>query len=272
MVPSRQLRAAVCALEGAGGDMAMNDWPSLVKDAKGEMTMTIRGLPLIDLHWHLVSKGRARQRYALPSDELIERRHKVSLGQVEAWALEPTDFAAHIALHATFSGTHRLRWLVDIERTLVNQPPDWDELVRRCQAWRVGLPVSVALNRARETVGARVPKEVITDLAGGNLQRFVIRQLGGWMPAGHMPGGRSVKNGVARSLRDSLLTSTTEFAGETWQTLGDLVRAKSPGAGTHHRGEGPGQVSFENYLDLVSRVDTYGHSSKVLGNSSALRK
>lgn len=264
MVPARQLRRAVNALEGARAELADRDWPLLVKQGKGELTMAYGGSPMLDLHWHLVGESRARQRYTLCADEVMERRRRVTLGTVKAWALEPTDFATHVALHASFSGTHRLRWLLDIERTVKNQTPDWDVLIERCHAWKVGLPVSVALNRARETVGALVPEEVVTELSGGNLQQFVVRQLSSWSPSGRMPGGRSVKNGVARSLRDSLLATTTQFVEETWETLGGLLHPKQRGrVGPGGLSEPPSTaVGFDHFIEMAASADRYGHLSK----------
>ena len=157
MVPAGQLRRAVDALEAAGAVVADQDWGRSLRSAKGELTLAVYGSPLIDLHWHLIYLGTTRERFMVPTDDLLERRRPAHLRGVNAWVLDPTDFAIHIALHASFQGAHRLRRLLDIERTLANHAPDWDVLVRRCRAWRVDLPVGVMLNTARETLGAVVP-------------------------------------------------------------------------------------------------------------------
>jgi hypothetical protein len=269
LVPARQFREAVAALASVEVTFAECNWPLLVGDATGEVMMAFRQTPAIDLHWHLVNKRSARERFALPSDELLERRRRLRLGAVDAWVFEPTDFAAHVALHAALSGaqptdTPRLRCLVDIERTIANRPPDWELLVRRCREWRVGLPVSVALNRAREILGAAVPEDVVWELAGGQLNRFVVRQLSTWLPAGNLPNGRSVKNGLTRSLRDNLLSSTAEFAGEVWRTLGWMLHPgpSEPTDPRHLRYESGGSGGFERYLEMANSADRYGHLSK----------
>ena len=260
MVSPGQLREALSALEGAGAVVAEPDWPLLVKEAKGELTMAVHGWPMIDLHWHLVYLRSARERWAIPTEDLLGRRQRVRLKDVDAWSLDPSDFLAHLALHASFGAFQQLRRLLDIERTVAYRAPDWEVLVRRCRTWRVGLPVSVMLNRARQTLGAAVPEEVVEELAGGRPNRLVVRQLSGWAPAGRMPGGRSVKNGLTRSLRDGLLTTAGEFAGQTRQAIAQLFRPRATGPGEPGHGDSTGvSAGLESYLEMVHRADRYGH-------------
>jgi hypothetical protein len=261
MVPARQIRLAIKALEGAGAVVADQDWAFLLAIGKGELTMAIHQSPLIDLHWHLIYLRSARERFMISTDELLERRRRIQLRGIDAWTLEPTDFAAHIALHASSQGAQRLRRLLDIERTLANQAPDWDVFVRRCKNWRVALPVGAMLNSARHTLGAAVPEEVVKDLAGGPLERFVMRQLSGWQPSGRLPGGRSVRTGLSRSLRDTMSATAVEFATESWRTLRTLVRGDTSLAGDrrdnrHHPGCSTG---FERFIEMVNSADCYGH-------------
>ena len=260
MVPPGQLREAVGALAGAGAVVAEPDWPRVVKGAKGELSMAVHGLPMIDLHWHLVYLRSARERWAIPTEDLLERRQPVRLKDVQAWSLDPHDFLAHLALHASFGANQQLRRLLDIERTIANWAPDWEVLVQRCQAWRVGLPVSVMLNRARQTLGAAVPAETVEELAGGRPNRLVVHQLSEWAPAGRLPGGRSVQNGLTRSLRHSLLATAGEFVGETLQAIAQLLRPSATGLDKSDNRDGPGlSAGFENYLEMVERADRYGH-------------
>ncbi len=262
MVPAQQLHRAIGALRGAGAVVADQDWGYLLKIAKGELTMAIYGSPLIDLHWHLVYLRSARERFMVSTDELLERRRRVQLRGVDAWALDPTDFAIHVALHASSQGAQRLRRLLDIERTLANQATDWDTLVRRCRAWRVAFPVGVLLNASREMLGADVPGEVVKELAGRPLERLVAHQLATWVPLGPLPGGRSVKTGLSRSLRDGLLATSVQFAAENWQALGSVwktkpTRAPAPG----DRGHPDGSAGYERFIEMANAADRYGHLS-----------
>lgn len=258
MVAPHQFETAARALGEAGATLADEDWQRLVAQAKGQMGMVNMGRS-IDLHWHLVYLRSARERWRIPTDELLERRRPLALGPVKAWALDPTDFAAHITLHASFAGAQQLRRLLDIERTLANQPPDWDVLERRCHAWKIGLPVSVMLNRAQVTLGAQVPAGVVHHLGGSNLGRFLVRELGRWVPAGHMPGGRSVTNGMMRSLRDGVVPTGVEFAAETWRTLGKLATAARQGPGYRPYGVNAQTSGLDAYLEMVARSDRFGH-------------
>ena len=261
MVPAGQLRRAVDALEAAGAVVADQDWARSLRSAKGELTLAVYGSPLIDLHWHLIYLGTTRERFMVPTDDLLERRRSAHLRGVNAWMLDPTDFAIHIALHASFQGAHRLRRLLDIERTLANHAPDWDVLVRRCQAWRVDLPVGVMLNTARETLGAVVPTEVLNDLTGGPVRRLFARSLTSWVPSGRLPGGRSLRTGLSRSLRDSVLATSLQFATESWHTIGSFARQKpiEPSGGRVDLGAAaPG---YEHFIAMANAADRYGHLS-----------
>ncbi len=263
LVAPGQLREAVGALEGAGAVVAEWDWPRLVKNAKGELSMAVYGLPVIDLHWHPVYLRSARERWTIPTEDLLGRRQRTRLKYVDAWSLDRNDFLAHLALHASFGAVQQLRRLLDIERTIANQPPDWAVLVRRCRAWRVGLPVSVMLNRARQTLGAVVPEEVVAELAGGRSGRLVVRRLSDWIPAGRLPGGRSVQNGLTRSLRDNLLTTAAEFAAETRHAIVRLLplRATRPGGSARDGHYVP--AGLADYLDMAESADRYGHSPRI---------
>ncbi len=261
LVHPGHLRAAVDVLRGVGATLREDQWGPLLREVKGELSLVLGGAPLLDLHWHVVFHRSARERFMISTDELLERRRRVSLGGVGAWVLEPVDFAAHVALHASFQGAQRLRRLLDIERTITNQAPDWTLFVERCRASKVGLPVGVLLNCARETLGAAVPLEVVRELTGKHLGPLVVSHLSGWVPTGHLPGGRSFRTGLSRSLRDSLLTTSVQFASEMWAEFGALAgtrsvdrRGRRDQADSYH-----GTTGLEDYLDMVGRVDRYGH-------------
>jgi Uncharacterised nucleotidyltransferase len=263
MVPPQQLRRAVSALETTGASIAKQDWRLMTKGAKGELTMAVHGSPMVDLHWHLVYLRSARERWKIPADELLERRQRVRLRDLDAWSLDRDDHTAHVALHASFGAVEQLRRLLDIDRTVAHCPPDWEVLVQRCHAWRVNLPVGVLLNRARQVLGTGVPEEVVGELAGGRLNHLLVHQLSDWIPSGPLPGGRSVKNGLTRSLRDRLLTTAGEFTGEAWRTAKKLGQATSrgpdqPGDAVDEFG---GVAGLERYLEMVNRANRFGHLS-----------
>lgn len=263
LVSPRDLGAAVDVLRAGGAGVPEGQWGSLLRDAKGELSLVLGEGPVLDLHWHVVFHRSARERFMISTEELLDRRRRVRLGGVWAWVLEPVDFSAHLALHASFQGAQRLRRLLDIERTLAHQATDWPLLVERCHRWKVGLPVGVLLNCARETLVAAVPSEVVRELTGKGAGHVIARQLSGWLPSGRLPGGRSIRTGLSRSLRDSLLTTSAQFASEMWAELGALVGTRS--AGRHGRrypeAGHDGAYGLEDYLDMVGSADRYGHLS-----------
>ena len=260
MVHPEQLREAVSALEGAGAVVAETDWSQITESAKGQLSMSVHGLPIIDLHWHLVYLRSARERWAIPTEDLLERRQPARLQDVDAWSLDPADFLAHLALHASFGAAQQLRRLLDISHTIANRPPVWDLLVQRCQAWQVELPVSVMLNKARQTLGADVPTEVVHALAVRKTNRLLVGLLSEWVPAGPMPGNRSVKNGLTRSLRDGVMATAGQFAGETRRAIAQLLHLGEFGAVETSHSHSAGLCSgLESYLRMVERADRYGH-------------
>ena len=262
MVAPARMGEAVAALQGCGLDLREDDLAPLVRGAKGQLGLCGPERPTVDLHWHLLYKASARRRYRIRSAELLERRRQVQLGHTGAWVLEPTDFAAHIALHAAQSGAHRLRWLLDIERTLTNQPPDWDSFVQRCRAWRVGLPVSVALQRAAVTLAAPVPEGVVAALAGSYANRALVHELGKWAPAGHLPGGRSVVAGLTRSVRDTLSVTAGEMALEVRDLLARLAHPPASNGAT-----GRSDPGLRSFLDMVDSADEFGRTPVTTGRA-----
>jgi hypothetical protein len=121
--------------------------------------------------------------------------------------------------------------------------------------------VSVALNRARETIGANVPDDVVAQLAGGNLHLFVVRQLGAWLPTGRLPGGGSVKNGVARSVRDNLLATTAQFAHETREIVTDLLDRRHTDGGRPN-GHAGNSGDLDGYLEMATSTDRFGNLTR----------
>ena len=267
MVTAARMGDAVAALQACGLEVRDDDIGAVARSAKGQLGLGGPGRPTVDLHWHLLYKASARRRYRISSAELLERRRRVRLGHTEAWVLEQTDFAAHIALHAAQSGAHRLRWLLDIERTLTNEPPDWDTFVERCRAWRVGLPVSVALQRAVVTLRAPVPDGVVAALAGSYANRALVHELGKWAPAGHLPGGRSLVAGLTRSVRDTLSVTAGEMALEVRDLLARLAHPPVPIGPA-----GPGDAGLRSFLDMVGSADEFGRTPVTTGRARPRRQ
>ena len=187
VVPVEHFPKALEVLMSSGGSILDRNWDLVTNDLRGQLHLAF-GPELVDLHWHLVNLFNQRQRFAIPMADLFARRRQVRLGTANAWTLEATDAVLHVALHAALAGGHQLGWLVDVERSVINLGPDWDVLVKRSHAWRTDLPVAVALNRAREVLGAPVPAEVVAELSGGPAGRLLVHSLRKWRSSRQPPG------------------------------------------------------------------------------------
>ncbi|MDH3754244.1 MAG: nucleotidyltransferase family protein [Acidimicrobiia bacterium] len=158
--------AAATAFEEAG-------FPGLCRNWQGFRDLRIAELPfragsmIVDLHWHTVALGAVRDSFEVDIDELFDRRVSVRVGDHEVSTFDPTDTLVQISLHAALAGANRLVWLMDIDRLCRDERLDWAAVVRRANDARVGPPVAAVLQRAASSVGARVDRDVIVELAGG---------------------------------------------------------------------------------------------------------
>jgi hypothetical protein len=157
------------AIEHAGGRLLEANWPLMKRIGRGEMMLRLPQGGLGDLHWDLVCDFAPRARFAVPTDELLERAVPAQLSGTNVKVLEPTDQVLHLCLHGALAGGHQLVWLKDIERAVASSLPDWDALVDRARRYRLGLVCALMLQRARSVLGAEVPSAVIGDLAPDRL-------------------------------------------------------------------------------------------------------
>ena len=175
---------ALDGLRGHGARLLDRNWRVLRRDMRGEVHLELPSGSLLDLHWHLVNMYRGR--ICIDTAAMLSRVEKVDLKGVTAPTLDATDSLIHLALHGTLSGGDRLLWTSDVARGTWRRPPDWDELVFRAEAWKIGPPVGLMLRRAREVLNADIPSEVPEKLLGrsyGKLAR-VVEWASPWERAG----------------------------------------------------------------------------------------
>jgi hypothetical protein len=256
LVAPPRFPAVLEALEGAGAHLIDRNWELLIRDGRAEVSLTDRPTGLtVDLHWHLVNLGRVRRTFSVPTEDLLERRVNVELRSVVIPALERTDRLIHYALHAATSGGHRLIWLADLARVIMNDPPDWDELIHRARSWKVGLPVAVILARVEATLGVAPPSGVVPSLAGNPAARWLTERLAVWEPGGRLPGGGSIRHGVTESLAGSFPAT----AGLVARNGGEMVRRfwdrhphwLDPDDPAHIEHDAGGAAARERYLARV---------------------
>jgi Uncharacterised nucleotidyltransferase len=166
VVAPTDLPAALTAIEGAGGRVTDLNWPMVTKLRRAEIPMLLPDGMLADLHWHLLVTPAIRSRFAVPMDELVERRRTVRLGGLDVATLDPVDGLLYLCLHGSLSGGNQLVWLKDLDQMMDGEVIDWDELVRRAVRYRAGLVVAMQLERTRVVFGAPVPESVPATLAG----------------------------------------------------------------------------------------------------------
>ncbi len=263
VVPARQFGKALEVVIAHGARTIDRNWDLIVRDPRGQLHLAFGPDLGLDLHWHLVNLAHQRYRFAIPMEELFDRRRHVQLGPVGAWALDATDSVLHVTLHAALAGGHQLGWLVDIERSVANFGPDWETLVLRCHAWHVELPVASLLNRAREVLDAPVPLDVIRELSGGRAGRLLVHSLRKWTPSGSLPGGGSVGRAVTRSLRDGYPATAAELARSTYEMLQRQLDPREfwrdpddPRNVLYPSGDDYG---LERYLKTVAIANRYGN-------------
>lgn len=164
LIDRRALGAVLTALEAAGAQLLDRNWAMVSQRMQAELSIQLPNGTALDLHWHLLNSRRRRQAFLLDMDDVLARRRTVPVAGLTVPALSEVDQLLHLALHACFSGGHRLQWLKDVERAAA-ATADWDVVVARARAAATGLPVSLVLERARDVLGAGVPVEVLDALA-----------------------------------------------------------------------------------------------------------
>ena len=136
LVAPERFSDALDALGAAGFLLADRNWGLVEETGAGQLHLELPGAAPVDLHWHVLFTKELRERFAVPTGELLERSRPVDLGGVAARTLDPCDTLLHLCLHAALEGGDRLCWLKDVDLVARHDPPDWDELVKARPAQR----------------------------------------------------------------------------------------------------------------------------------------
>jgi len=122
-------------------------------------------------------------------------------------ALDPVDTLVHLATHTALSGGDRLGWFMDVDQTLRTRSPDWDGLVDRANEWGLALLVHLVLARARRSIGAPVPTDVLEALSPGRAWSGLTAVVDSRDPVHRSTGRRSPGRLLARSAHPSLAST-----------------------------------------------------------------
>lgn len=168
---------AIAALEGAGFRLVDRNWDLLRRHMIGELVVSSRHGPEVDVHWDVLYDREIRRLLPIPVNDLFRRAQPVRVGEVSVRRLDPTDTLIHLSMHACKQGGDRLVWLKDIERSIANDPPDWEAVVTRSMEWRVNLFVGAMVARAQAALGAAVPAEILRRLLPNRGWRATLAAL-----------------------------------------------------------------------------------------------
>ncbi|MGN6331332.1 MAG: nucleotidyltransferase family protein [Motilibacteraceae bacterium] len=206
LVAPEDFPRALEALVDDGFSVFEDDWASLREVLAGELRL-LRGDSVVDLHWTLVDDSAARSRCRLPTEALFAAHRLVPVGGRSVPTTGVTDTVLHVALHAALSGAARLVWLVDLDRVVRRDEPDWDEVLREALPAGLAAQLGVVLARGRRAIGTPVPPEVLRRLGPGPAWGGLVLAVDRWSPVGTARTDSSVARLVARATRESSLSS-----------------------------------------------------------------
>lgn len=212
VVRKERFAEALEALERGGFFLVDRNWDLMRKYMIGELVLAIEHGPEVDVHWDVLYDRELRRMLRVPLDELFERSRQVTVAGLPVRTFDPTDALIHVTMHACKQGGDRLIWLKDIERAIANDPPDWDELVRRALRWRVHLFVGAMLLRSRIGLSSPVPDDVIHELLPDRVWRGTLSTFDRLFPAERSTGFGTPATLLVRSTRPEL-RSTLAVAG-----------------------------------------------------------
>ena len=170
VVRRQHFATALDLFEANGAQVVDPNWPYHSEHVAGELRLSTG----VDLHWHLLFFQELRSATAIRMDEIFSRERPVSLAGTTVLTTDPADTLIHLSLHACLEGGSRLIWLKDIERSIANDAPAWEDVIERSLRWRVNLFVGTMLMRSRSVLDTPVPDEVVATLLPSRAWRATL--------------------------------------------------------------------------------------------------
>lgn len=259
LIPPNSFERAVDALREGGSPLLDRNWALTRADTRGQLHFQLPMGTLADVHWHLLNRENVRDGFQITTDDLFERSREVHVGGRSVRTLHPVDTLLHVALHAALSGGDRLIWLKDIERALVVDRPPWDDVIERARAWKAGRSIAITLNRARRSLGAPVPGDVLDALFASRLWRRLSDEIDGRSPTERSVGRESPAVFWAQLTRDSGVATARAVTNRASRRMRAMThRGSSPGAIFTSSGTEEDERTF---LQRVAREDTRSRST-----------
>ena len=129
---------------------------------------------VVELHWNLTDP----RFVPVDLDGLWARAQQTREPRGEM-SLPSEELLVFLALHLPKHDTGLLRLLVDIDRLVRQERPDWQLVERIARRWRAQTLLFFVLSHARELLGTPVPEGVTRSLSPGTFRRAVVRGLAG---------------------------------------------------------------------------------------------
>lgn len=155
LVHPRDVDTAVDRLLDRGVIRSQRDWRALRTQGDGECEFLLPNGTPIDLHWDVINDGRVRPGFSFSTEKLFAASRTVLIGDLAVHTFSPVDTTLHVALHGCRSGGDRLRWLLDLQQSLLRCDTGAAELLERARTFRVELVLRAMLNRLALFVGDR---------------------------------------------------------------------------------------------------------------------
>lgn len=209
LVEPRAFEAVVSALIGAGWTQSDRNWPLIERAELGELSIQSPSGGRFDVHWHVVNDRTQRRAVDLATEGLLDGTRTLPSGLP---VLSRHDQLMHVALHASMAGANRLQWLLDVHLAAA-AVTDWPAFAARARSARVGVPVSVALLRARRWFGTPVPAPSLELMGATRLWQRTCAVVDSLSPLAGDPVAGSLARSFARSARPSVRSSFVELAG-----------------------------------------------------------
>ncbi len=120
---------------------------------------------VFEIHWNITKPGKP---YNIEPDGLWERAQSGTVLGSPVRFLSPEDLLLHLCIHTSYQHmfSFGLRPFCDIAATIrhFGDEVDWDQLIRRAEAYRWQKGIYLALLAAKEMMGANVPQDIIQSL------------------------------------------------------------------------------------------------------------
>jgi hypothetical protein len=180
LVRPSDVAPAVAVLEELGARPTDGGWRAMLAIGDGESAYALPNGTVVDLHWDVINDRRVRPAFAVDPDVLFARSREVTIDGLRVRTLDEIDTVLHVALHACQSGGDRLRWLLDIQQSLLRCAGQAEALFERAVDLRLDLVLRLMVNRVDRFLGHRpagLPTPSVLARSWLELDSIIVRRF-----------------------------------------------------------------------------------------------